>query len=119
MQNRNKKVGTITIELEGEVTNTIDISNKEIVNLEDFDTSNVKDMRETFMNCSALKEFDVPEVEELCPTELPLVEANELRIDNLLKFKDGTYGIIDYECQYKKAYKYKYYARQKVLSKIY
>ena len=53
--------------------------------------------------------FDVPEVEELCPTELPLVEANELRIDNLLKFKDGTYGIIDYECQYKKADKYKYY----------
>ncbi|MEE0752034.1 hypothetical protein [Frisingicoccus sp.] len=36
-------------------------------------------------------------IKELLPTNLPAIEANELRMDNLFLLKDGTIAIIDYE----------------------
>ena len=43
---------------------------------------------------------DVPEIVSVEPTNLPAIEANELRLDNLFRFADGTYGIVDYESEY-------------------
>lgn len=49
-----------------------------------------------------LKAYGRPELEvvNVLPTNLPAIEANELRIDNLLLFSDGSIGIIDYESSY-------------------
>lgn len=49
-----------------------------------------------------LKIYGLPELEivDILPTNLPTIEANELRIDNLLKFSDGSIGIIDYVSSY-------------------
>ena len=52
--------------------------------------------------------LDVPPVKEVLPTNLPDIEANELRIDNLFLFEDGTIGIVDYESKYKEENKVKY-----------
>ena len=43
----------------------------------------------------------IPKIVDVMPTNLPAVEANELRIDNLFVFEDGTVGIVDYESEYK------------------
>ena len=43
----------------------------------------------------------IPKIVDVMPTNLPTVEANELRIDNLFVFEDGTVGIVDYESEYK------------------
>lgn len=50
----------------------------------------------------------VPQIVELLPTNFPAIEANELRIDNLLLLEDGTIAIIDYESEYKDKDKIKY-----------
>ena len=50
----------------------------------------------------------VPKVLRLLPTNLPAVEANELRMDNLLELEDGSIGILDYESDYSEADKAKY-----------
>lgn len=50
----------------------------------------------------------VPKVVGLLPTNLPAVEANELRIDNLLELEDGAIGILDYESDYSEEDKAKY-----------
>ena len=42
----------------------------------------------------------VPEVEEVLPTNLPSIQANELRLDNAFRFKDQSIGLIDYESAY-------------------
>ena len=42
----------------------------------------------------------LPEIEDVLPTNLPVVMANELRIDNLFKLRDGSFAIIDYESGY-------------------
>jgi len=42
-------------------------------------------------------------VVDILPTNLPLVKANELRIDNLFKLEDGSLVILDYESTYKKS----------------
>ena len=50
----------------------------------------------------------VPKIVGLLPTNLPAVEANELRIDNLLELEDGSIGILDYESDYSEEDKAKY-----------
>ena len=35
--------------------------------------------------------------------------VNDLRVDNLFKFEDGTYGLVDYECDYNIKDKFKYH----------
>ncbi len=44
---------------------------------------------------------NIPKIVDVRPTNLPVVEANELRIDNLFIFEDESIGIIDYESEYK------------------
>ena len=53
--------------------------------------------------------FQVPKVESLEPTELPSVMVNDFRVDNLFKFEDGTYALVDYECDYNIKDKFKYH----------
>ena len=52
--------------------------------------------------------IDVPEIVDVLPTNLPEVEANELRLDNLFLLKDGSYAIVDYESVYSEENKIKY-----------
>ena len=37
------------------------------------------------------------------PTNIPIVQARELRMDNLFELEDGSVAILDYESAYKKA----------------
>lgn len=41
--------------------------------------------------------LDLPKIKAVLPTNLPIVLANELRIDNLFLLEDGTYALVDYE----------------------
>ena len=41
-------------------------------------------------------------IKELLPTNLPVVSAKELRMDNLFVLDDGSLAIVDYESAYKK-----------------
>ena len=50
----------------------------------------------------------VPKIVGLLPTNLSAVEANELRIDNLLELEDRSIAILDYESEYREADKAKY-----------
>ena len=50
----------------------------------------------------------VPKIVRLLPTNLPAIEANEWRVDNLLEFQDGSIGILDYESEYRDGDKVKY-----------
>ena len=52
--------------------------------------------------------LDVPKIKMVLPTNLPEVEANELRIDNLFLLEDDTIAILDYESRYRKKSKIKY-----------
>ena len=52
--------------------------------------------------------LDLPEIQEVQPTNLPTVQANELRIDNLFLLTDGTAAIVDYESDYEASDKVKY-----------
>lgn len=52
--------------------------------------------------------LDVPKIKMVMPTNLPEVEANELRIDNLFLLEDDTIAILDYESRYRKKSKIKY-----------
>lgn len=52
--------------------------------------------------------LDVPEVKTVLPTNIPTIRANELRLDNLFEFMDGTVALVDYESEYKKEDKIKY-----------
>ena len=66
-----------------------------------------------FMESFGSKSLDVyglhvPKVVRLLPTNLPAIEANEWRIDNLLELQDGSVAILDYESEYKDADKAKY-----------
>jgi len=42
------------------------------------------------------------------PTNLPVIEAKELRLDNLFEMEDGSLAIIDYESRYSEKNKVKY-----------
>lgn len=44
--------------------------------------------------------IDIPRIVKVEPTNLPAIEANELRMDNLFLLEDGSYAILDYESEY-------------------
>ena len=48
------------------------------------------------------------EVVDVLPTNLPAIEANELRLDNLFRLSTGEYAIIDYESKYSEENMIKY-----------
>ena len=52
--------------------------------------------------------IDVPKIAEAKPTNLPAVEANELRLDNLFYLTDGSVAFVDYESYYSEENKVKY-----------
>ena len=49
-----------------------------------------------------------PLVKDVRPTNLPVIESNELRLDNLFLMEDGSYAIVDYESRYLEENKVKY-----------
>ena len=51
---------------------------------------------------------DLPKIVSVEPTNLPEIEANELRIDNIFGLEDGSFAIVDYESTYKPLDKMKY-----------
>ncbi len=57
-----------------------------------------KVMAENFKDKS-LKVYgiDVPKIKQVLPTNLPEIQVNEMRIDNLFLLEDGSLAIIDYE----------------------
>lgn len=52
--------------------------------------------------------IDVPKVRQVLPTNLPAIEANELRLDNLFLLEDGSLALVDYESDYDSGDKVKY-----------
>ena len=61
-----------------------------------------KVMAENFKDKS-LKVYgiDVPKIKQVLPTNLPEIQVNEIRIDNLFLLEDGSIAIIDYESSLK------------------
>lgn len=52
--------------------------------------------------------LDLPEIKEVKPTNIPVVQAKELRMDSLFELEDGTVAIVDYESDYEEEDKIKY-----------
>ena len=52
--------------------------------------------------------LNIPPIKQALPTNIPVVRANELRLDNLFELADGTLALVDYESAYKKTDKIKY-----------
>ena len=52
--------------------------------------------------------IDLPKIKSLEPTNLPVVAANELQMDNLFLLEDDSYLIVDYESDYSEEKKSKY-----------
>lgn len=52
--------------------------------------------------------LDIPDIVRALPTNIPVIQANELRLDNLFELADGTAAIVDYESKYSKKDKVKY-----------
>ncbi len=50
----------------------------------------------------------LPPVKAVLPTNIPVIQANELRIDNVFLLEDDTIVILDYESEYKRKNKHKY-----------
>jgi len=50
----------------------------------------------------------LPKITEVQPTNLPAVEANELRLDNLFLLEDNSLALVDYESTYADSNKIKY-----------
>ena len=50
----------------------------------------------------SLSPFGLPDIKivDVLPTNLPAIESNELRLDNLFLLEDEAIGIIDYESDY-------------------
>lgn len=44
--------------------------------------------------------YDLPQIVNVLPTNLPVVEANELRLDNLFELEDRSLALVDYESTY-------------------
>lgn len=47
-------------------------------------------------------------IKSVMPTNLPMIEANEMRIDNLFLLEDDSLAIVDYESEYESKDKIKY-----------
>ena len=45
--------------------------------------------------------IDVPKIVDVRPTNLPAIETNEKRMDNLFLLEDGSYALLDYESDYR------------------
>lgn len=62
-----------------------------------------KVMADTLMG-KCLAAFGLPELKivDILPTNLPVIESNELRLDNLFLLSDGSLAIIDYESSFDK-----------------
>ena len=68
-----------------------------------------KDLAERFRGESfKVYGVDLPPIEDVLPTNLPVIEAKELRMDNLFLLEDGSYALIDYESSYSEENKLKY-----------
>lgn len=52
--------------------------------------------------------LELPEIKEVQPTNLPAIEANELRLDNLFLLKDDSLALVDCESTYADTHKIKY-----------
>lgn len=52
--------------------------------------------------------IDIPKIKAVLPTNLPVVEANEMRLDNIFQLEDDSIALIDYESKYEYADKIKY-----------
>ena len=52
--------------------------------------------------------LDLPRVRRVLPTNLPVIFANELRLDNLFELEDDSIALIDYESAYHDADKITY-----------
>lgn len=80
--------------------NTVSYQNKDI-------TSKIfgEGMKEKSLSVYGIS---VPRIIDVLPTNLPAIEANELRMDNLFRLADGSYALIDYESQYRSIDKLKY-----------
>ena len=52
--------------------------------------------------------LQIPEITEVLPTNLPAVEANEMRLDNFFRLKDDSLALVDYESTYEYEDKIKY-----------
>lgn len=52
--------------------------------------------------------LQLPKIVDILPTNLPVIEANEMRLDNIFKLDDGSLALIDYESVYKHKNKIKY-----------
>jgi len=52
--------------------------------------------------------LDLPQIRAVQPTNIPVVKANELRLDNLFELEDDTVAIVDYESKYSQSDKVKY-----------
>ena len=52
--------------------------------------------------------LDLPPILKAGPTNIPVITARELRLDNLFELADRTVAIVDYESRYKKEDKIKY-----------
>ena len=50
----------------------------------------------------------LPRVVDVRPTNLPAIEAKELRLDNIFILEDASWAIIDYESEYREKNKIKY-----------
>ena len=51
---------------------------------------------------------NIPKIKEVLPTNLPVIEANEMRLDNLFRLEDGSIALVDCESRYKRKDKIKY-----------
>ena len=52
--------------------------------------------------------LELPRIRRLLPTNLPAVELNELRIDNIYELVDDSLALVDYESEYREEDKLKY-----------
>lgn len=52
--------------------------------------------------------LEIPRIVKVLPTNLPAIEANELRLDNLFLLEDGSLALVDYESSYADGDKIKY-----------
>ncbi len=95
-----KKSKSMKNDKKGEITDVVAYQNKDV-------TSKV--MAEEFEGKSfAVYGIDVPKIVKVEPTNLPAIEANELRMDNLFLLEDGTYAMVDYESVYRRENIFKY-----------
>ena len=68
----------------------------------------------------SLAPFGLPHIKiiDMLPTNLPAVEANELRLDNLFLLEDEAVAIIDYESDYRQENFVKYLKKSVSLQHI-